>query len=69
MKHKAPPLYFTLPLRGNSDRAVDAAYSEYVQLRGNDRGLGDALEFITRRLPELRAALAKTHSHRGGSAT
>ena len=68
-KHDVSPLqpFFTLPLRNNPDKAVAVAYAEYVRLRGNDRGLGEALEFITRRIPELRASFSATHSHRGNT--
>jgi hypothetical protein len=70
-KHEAsiPRLFFTLPLRDNPDPAVALAYAQFIRERGIHHGLGGAMEYISRHAPTLRVALARTHSHSGGTAT
>jgi hypothetical protein len=68
-KYEASPLFFSLPLKGNPDRAVAAAYDQFLRERGIHHGLGGALEYVSRHAPAMRAAFSRTHSHRGGAAT
>jgi hypothetical protein len=67
-KSEAPSLFFSLPLKGNSDRAVAAAYDQFLRERGLHHGLGGALEYVSRHAPAMKIAFSRTHSHRGAPA-
>ena len=71
MKHIASssPLFWKMPLRGNADRAIALSFEEFALRKGGGPySLGEALEFVARRAPALRAKLARAHSHKGSAA-
>jgi hypothetical protein len=64
----SPQYYFSLPLKNNKDKAIAISFAEFLKKKGgNAYYIGDALAFVSRRAPELRAAFSRTHSHKGGS--
>jgi hypothetical protein len=70
MKRKSPSppsLWWQPPFLGSPDRAIDAATREFLTMHP-DYTLGHLLVHLSQRVPVLRAMLARTHSHSGGSA-
>jgi hypothetical protein len=64
-----PRLFWTLPLHNNPDKVIAISFAEFIRKKGNDPySLGEALAYISRRAPALRANIAATHSHGGNTA-
>jgi hypothetical protein len=67
--HEAQRLYFSPPFKDHPDRAVAAAYSQFVKEHGGlHHGIGAAMEYIAKHAPAMRDAFARSHSHRGSAA-
>jgi hypothetical protein len=69
MKYKAPSqpqLFWSLPLAGHPDKAVDISFAEFRRKKtGGVYTLTEALCYVATRAPELRVKFAASHSHRG----
>jgi hypothetical protein len=64
----SPRMYFTPPFRNHPDKAIAAAYDQFIRERGLHHGIGGAIAYISRHAPAMRDTFSRTHSHKGRTA-